>query len=62
MGISSNRLGRLDSPLMGFIDDAILIEGIIILPVIEGREPQQSIVNIDFLVVKVPSAYNAILG
>ena len=40
LDIFSDQLNRLDSPLRGFIEDAILIEGIIILPFMVGQEPR----------------------
>ena len=38
------------------------LEGAITLAVTAETEPRQSIMNLNFLVVQVPSAYNAILG
>ena len=38
------------------------VEGAITLPVTVGTEPYQKILRLTFLVIKVPSAYNAILG
>ena len=38
------------------------VEGAITLPVIVSTEPHQKTLRLTFLVVKVPSAYNAILG
>ena len=62
MGIPSDRLGQLDSPLMGFFGDAVLVEGVITLPVVAGRAPRRSMAQVDFLMVRAPSTYNAILG
>ena len=47
---------------VGFTGDAIPTEGIITLAVATGRYPRQSRALVNFLVVKAPSAYNAILG
>ena len=38
MDISSDRLDRLDFPIIGFIRDAISVEGVIILPVTVSQE------------------------
>ena len=61
MSIPDSRLGLISSPLVGFTDDAIPMEGVITLIVVAGRYPRQSRALVDFLVVKAPSAYNAIL-
>ena len=60
--MSADRLGRIDSPLIGFIGDAIPVEGVITLPVKASCLPIQSVAQVDFLVVRSPSAYNVILG
>ena len=61
MSIPDGRLGPIGSPLVGFTDDAIPMEGVITLTVVAGRYPRQSRALVDFLVVKEPLAYNAIL-
>lgn len=43
MNISSDRLGRVDSPLVSFIGDAIQVEGVVTLPVRMGQYPHLSI-------------------
>ena len=40
----------------------MLVEGAITLPITVSTEPYQKTLRLTFLVVKVPSAYNAILG
>lgn len=62
MGFTSDRLEKHDSPLAGLFGEVIPVEGVITLPVRAGRAPRQSTVRTEFLVVKVFSAYNAILG
>ncbi|KAK2997729.1 hypothetical protein RJ639_025983 [Escallonia herrerae] len=52
----------MDSPLYGFSNHSVAVEGIIALPVVIGTPPTQANLMLDFMVVKVPSAYNAILG
>ena len=61
MSILDGRLGPISSPLVGFTGDAIPMEGVITLTVAAGRYPRQSRALVNFLVVKAPSAYNAIL-
>ena len=39
MNVTSNRLAKFDSPLVGFSRDAVPIEGVVILSVIAGRPP-----------------------
>ncbi|KAK3017843.1 hypothetical protein RJ639_003353 [Escallonia herrerae] len=52
----------MDSPLYGFSNHSVAVEGIITLPVTIRTPPTQANLMLDFVVVKVPSAYNAILG
>ncbi|KAK3032309.1 hypothetical protein RJ639_036266 [Escallonia herrerae] len=52
----------MDTPLYGFSNHPVAAEGIIALPVAIGTPPAQANFMLDFVVVKVPSAYNAILG
>ncbi|KAK2997863.1 hypothetical protein RJ639_025561 [Escallonia herrerae] len=52
----------MDSPLYGFFNHLVDVEEIIALPVTIGTPPIQANLMLDFVVVKVPSAYNAILG
>ncbi|KAK3001122.1 hypothetical protein RJ639_022192 [Escallonia herrerae] len=62
MNIPTDSLRKMDSPLYGFSNHSVTVEGIIALPVAIGTPPTQANLMLDFLVVKVPSAYNAILG
>ncbi|KAK3027560.1 hypothetical protein RJ639_042329 [Escallonia herrerae] len=62
MNIPSDRLRKLDTPLYGFSNHPVICEGIIALPVTVGAPPNQAKLILDFVVVRVPSAYNAILG
>ena len=52
---------RTTAPLVEFTRDAIPIKGVIELPVVIGKPPKEVIVSLEFLVVRTPSAYNAIL-
>ena len=40
MNLSINQLEKLDSPLVGFTKDSVLIEGSILLPVTIKQEPR----------------------
>ncbi|KAK3008884.1 hypothetical protein RJ639_015419 [Escallonia herrerae] len=62
MNIPTDHLRKMDSPLYGFSNQSVTVEGIIALPVAIGTRPTQANLMLDFVVVKVPSAYNAILG
>ncbi|KAK3029305.1 hypothetical protein RJ639_040141 [Escallonia herrerae] len=62
MNIPTNRLRKTDSSLYGFSNHSVAVEGIITLPIAIGTPPIQANLMLDFVVVKVPSAYNAILG
>ncbi|KAK3002434.1 hypothetical protein RJ639_021901 [Escallonia herrerae] len=62
MNIPTDRLQKMDTPLYGFSYHPVAAKGIIALPVAVGTPPAQANFMLDFVVVKVPSAYNAILG
>ncbi|KAK6146452.1 hypothetical protein DH2020_020321 [Rehmannia glutinosa] len=62
MSIGRELLKPVKTPLVGFTREVVEPEGIITLPLIAGDRPQQATVMIDFLVVRVPSSYNVILG
>ena len=62
MNLSHESLRYVTTPLMGFTGDSVRVEGEITLPVTAGMSPCQSTVFIKFLIVRIPLAYNAILG
>ncbi|KAK3028954.1 hypothetical protein RJ639_039981 [Escallonia herrerae] len=62
MNIPSDRLCKMDTPLYGFSNHPVALEGIIALPVAIGTPPTQAKLMLDFVIVRVPSVYNAILG
>ncbi|KAK3015327.1 hypothetical protein RJ639_007270 [Escallonia herrerae] len=62
MRISKDRVRPVSSPLYGFMGTSAPVEGMIPLTVITRALPLQKTQSIDFLVVKVKSTYNAILG
>ncbi len=62
MGMTGKQLRRMNAPLVGFTGDSVPVEGEVALLVTVGLAPRESTVKMDFLVVRLPSAYNAILG
>ncbi|KAK3015401.1 hypothetical protein RJ639_006895 [Escallonia herrerae] len=62
MGISDDRVKPISSPLYGFTGASVPVKGIAPLTVIAGEGPRQAVHTLDFLVVKVRSSYNGILG
>ncbi|KAK3038736.1 hypothetical protein RJ639_028343 [Escallonia herrerae] len=62
MNILTDRLQKMDTPLYGFSNQPVAVKGIIALPVTIGTPSMQANFMLDFVVVKVPSAYNGILG
>ncbi|XP_043705563.1 uncharacterized protein LOC122655434 [Telopea speciosissima] len=62
MLLKPEMLKRVESPLYGFNGAPIQVEGSIELLVTVGIEPKLSMVMMNFLVVKVNSTHNGILG
>ncbi|KAK3012770.1 hypothetical protein RJ639_009184 [Escallonia herrerae] len=62
MQISRDQIRSVSSPLYGFTGASTPVEGVIPLTIVAGKYPLQATQSIDFLVVKVKSAYNGILG
>ncbi|KAK3009410.1 hypothetical protein RJ639_013158 [Escallonia herrerae] len=62
MNIPSDRLRKIDTPIYGFSNHPMIHEGIIALPIAVGTPSAQAKLMLDFVMVRVPSAYNAILG
>ena len=56
------QLKQIDTPFVGFSRNSVAVEGEITLPITVKHEPRQSMMQLTFLMVKVSSAYNAILG
>ena len=50
------------SPLYGFTEDSVILEGTIKLAVTLGEPPRTMTVMINFLPVKCPLAFNGVLG
>ena len=62
MGLTLDMLKRLSTLLVGFFESIISVEGVITLPIEMEIAPRVARMQLNFLMVKVPSAYNAILG
>ncbi|VFR01411.1 unnamed protein product [Cuscuta campestris] len=62
LGIRKEDLKRLNMPLSGFTGDIIEPEGSIKLEVIIGEHPKVRHMKMDFVVVDIKCAHNAILG
>ncbi|KAK3017633.1 hypothetical protein RJ639_003659 [Escallonia herrerae] len=62
MNIPTDCLRKMDTPLYGFSNHLVAVEGIIALRVAIGTPPTQANFMLDFVMVKILSAYNAILG
>ncbi|KAJ4979569.1 hypothetical protein NE237_010349 [Protea cynaroides] len=62
MEIPLERLLPVDYPLVSFSGDLVSVKGSIRLPIRAGTYPRESRITMNFLVVDVPSSYNALLG
>ncbi|XP_065017742.1 uncharacterized protein LOC135644201 [Musa acuminata AAA Group] len=62
LGLSRENMKPMCSALTGFTGDSISPLGAIILPLTLGAPPRSKTVMTTFLVVDLPTAYNAILG
>ena len=62
MSMPSIQLQPISALLVGFIESSVPVEGAISLPETVDTKPQQKILRLTFLVLKVPFAYNTIVG
>ncbi|GKV37979.1 hypothetical protein SLEP1_g45937 [Rubroshorea leprosula] len=62
MQLNLSSLQKYEGPIYGFDNQPILVEGVITLPIYVGSEPRFRMASVSFLVVKMESAFNAILG
>ncbi|XP_065012911.1 uncharacterized protein LOC135641477 [Musa acuminata AAA Group] len=62
LALSRENMKPMCSALTGFIGDSISLLGVITLPLTLGAPPRSKTVMTTFLVVDLPTAYNAILG
>ncbi|RZS28979.1 hypothetical protein BHM03_00062638 [Ensete ventricosum] len=61
LGLTDKDLVTLTSTLTGFTGDFISPLGATMIPVTFGGEPRSKTLMVSFMVVKLPSAYNAII-
>ncbi|GKV53120.1 hypothetical protein SLEP1_g59664, partial [Rubroshorea leprosula] len=62
MQLNPSSLQKYEGPIYGFDNQPIPVEGVITLPIYVGSEPRFRMASVSFLVVKMESAFNAILG
>ncbi|GKV49799.1 hypothetical protein SLEP1_g56529 [Rubroshorea leprosula] len=62
MQLNPTSLKKYEGPIYGFDYQPVLVEGIITLPIYVGAEPWFKMASVNFLVVKIESAFNAIIG
>ncbi|XP_056691755.1 uncharacterized protein [Spinacia oleracea] len=62
LNIDHGELSRVNYPVIGFSGASVYPEGSIRLPVQVGRGMSARDLMVDFLVIKVPAAYNVIIG
>lgn len=62
IGINPTRLSPTPITLKGFTGDIVPVMRAITMFVLVGKAPRISVTMVDFLVVKAPSSYKAILG
>ena len=62
LGISNNQLKSFPMLLIGFGNEEVKVQGIVTLSLTLGEERKTTTTMVDFMVVKVPSANNVLLG
>ncbi|GKV17685.1 hypothetical protein SLEP1_g28154 [Rubroshorea leprosula] len=62
MQLNPNSLQKHEGPIYGFDNQPVPVEGVITLPIYMGSEPRFRMASVSFLVVKMESTFNAILG
>ncbi|GKU93606.1 hypothetical protein SLEP1_g7183 [Rubroshorea leprosula] len=62
MQLNPSSLQKYEGPIYGFDNQPVPVEGVITLPIYVGSEPRFRMASVSFLVVKMESAFNAILG
>ncbi|GKV30474.1 hypothetical protein SLEP1_g39278 [Rubroshorea leprosula] len=62
MQLNPSSLQKHERPIYGFDNQPVPVEGVITLPIYVGSEPRFRMALVSFLVVKMESAFNAILG
>ncbi|GKV45535.1 hypothetical protein SLEP1_g52605 [Rubroshorea leprosula] len=62
MQLNPSSLQKHEGPIYGFDNQPVPVEGVITLPIYVGSEPRFRMASVTFMVVKMESAFNAILG
>ncbi|GLT84991.1 hypothetical protein SLE2022_031940 [Rubroshorea leprosula] len=62
MQLNPSSLQKYEGPIYGFDNQPVPVEGVITLPIYVGLEPRFRMASVNFLVVKMESAFNTILG
>ncbi|GKV05103.1 hypothetical protein SLEP1_g17147 [Rubroshorea leprosula] len=62
MQLNPSSLQKHEGPIYGFDNQPVPVEGVITLPIYVGSEQRFRMASVTFLVVKMESAFNAILG
>ncbi|GKV41591.1 hypothetical protein SLEP1_g49097 [Rubroshorea leprosula] len=62
MTLNPSSLQKYEGCIYGFDNQPVSVEGVITLPIYVGSEPRFRMALVNFLVVKMESAFNAILG
>ncbi|GKV19333.1 hypothetical protein SLEP1_g29611 [Rubroshorea leprosula] len=62
MQLNPSSLQKHEGPIYGFDNQPVPVEGVITLPIYVSSEPRFMMASVTFLVVKMESAFNAILG
>ncbi|GKV37451.1 hypothetical protein SLEP1_g45482 [Rubroshorea leprosula] len=62
MQLNPSSLQKYEGPIYGFDNQHVPVQGVITLPIYVGLEPRFRMASVNFLVVKMESAFNAILG
>ncbi|GKU91872.1 hypothetical protein SLEP1_g5686 [Rubroshorea leprosula] len=61
MQLNPSSLQKYEGPIYGFDNQPVPVQGVITLPIYVGSEPHFRMASVSFLVVKMESAFNAIL-
>ncbi|GKU89656.1 hypothetical protein SLEP1_g3769 [Rubroshorea leprosula] len=62
MQLNPSLLQKYEGPIYGFDNQPVPVEGVITIPIYVGSKPCFRMASVSFLVVKMESAFNAILG
>ncbi|GKV25972.1 hypothetical protein SLEP1_g35342 [Rubroshorea leprosula] len=60
--LNPGSLQKHEGPIYGFDNQPVPVEGVVTLPIYVGSEPRFRMASVTFLVVKMESAFNTILG